>query len=103
MKRPIRQIKDLAQPAASGIVRRVLVVSADAAQRRSFSIQLRRAHYEVMEADSVSEALQMCQRDEPDIVLADWSIPGPSRVDSGLICAGRSARDRVDATATSCC
>jgi phosphoserine phosphatase RsbU/P len=95
MKRPNRQILAPAQPPATRLVRRVLVVSPNAAQRRIFSIQLRRAHYEVMEAGSVADALQLCQRNEPDIVLSDWSIPGRAGMESGLdLCRAFRAGER---------
>lgn len=96
MKRANRQIPSLAGPAAAaGTARRVLVVSPDAAQRRICSIHLKRAHYEVMEAASVTDALQLCQRSEPDIVLSDWSIPGRTGLESGLdLCRAFRAGER---------
>ncbi len=95
MKRPNRQMLAPSQPPATRLVRRVLLVSPNAAQRRIFSIQLRRAHYEVMEAGSVADALQLCQRNEPDIVLSDWSIPGRAGMESGLdLCRAFRAGER---------
>ena len=64
--------------------RRVLLVSPDNAQRRLLAAHLHRARYEVLEAASVADALQLCQRNEPDIVLSDWAIPGQAGTESGL-------------------
>ena len=59
---------------ASG--RLVLVVDDSRAQRRMLSIQLQRAGYQVVEAGSGPEALDLCQAREPDMVLSDWIMPG---------------------------
>lgn len=56
--------------------RLVLLVDDSRAQRRMLSIQLQRAGYQVAEAESGREALDFCQRCEPDIVLSDWIMPG---------------------------
>ncbi|WP_232816415.1 PP2C family protein-serine/threonine phosphatase [Paracoccus zhejiangensis] len=56
--------------------RLVLLVDDSRAQRRMLSIQLQRAGYQVIEAESGPEALQVCRRYEPDIVLSDWIMPG---------------------------
>lgn len=58
--------------------RRVLLVDDSRAQRQLLSIQLRRAGYAVLEAESAGQALEMCQQFEPDIVLSDWMMPGMS-------------------------
>lgn len=50
-------------------------------QRRILSAQLARSGYEVLEAETAEEALEICRRDEPDIVLSDWVMPGMSGVD----------------------
>ena len=72
-------------------MRRVLVVSHNAAQRRIFAIQLRRARYEVHEAASVEDALAVCARVEPDIVLSDWVMPGQTGLD---LCRAFRASER---------
>lgn len=83
------------KPATSRLVRRVLVVSPHAAQRRLLVGQLRRAHYDVLEAASVADALQLCQRSEPDIVLSDWLVPGRDGTGSGLdLCRAFRAGER---------
>lgn len=51
-------------------------------QRRILSAQLSRSGYDVIEAGSAEEALEICARIEPDIVLSDWVMPdGMSGVD----------------------
>ncbi|MBD3785463.1 MAG: SpoIIE family protein phosphatase [Sphingomonadales bacterium] len=44
-------------------------------QRRILSAQLSRSGYDVIEAGSAEEALDICARIEPDIVLSDWVMP----------------------------
>ena len=47
------------------------------------------------EAASVADALQLCQRNEPDIVLSDWKIPGRAGMESGLdLCRAFRAGER---------
>ena len=84
MKRTNRLSPVLAKPTTNRLIRRVLIVSPSDAQRRILSVPLRRARYEVLEAGSVADALQLCQRIEPDIVLSDWIIPGAAGMESGL-------------------
>lgn len=76
---------DLADiPAASpkaatvGDRRRVLVVDDSRMQRRILSAQLARSGYEVIEAGSAEEGLELCAARAPDIVLSDWVMPGMS-------------------------
>jgi len=84
MKRTNRLSPVLAKPTTNRLIRRVLIVSPSDAQRRILSVPLRRARYEVLEAGSVADALQLCQWIEPDIVLSDWIIPGAAGMESGL-------------------
>ncbi|TRW99288.1 fused response regulator/phosphatase [Paracoccus sp. M683] len=58
--------------------RLVLLVDDSRAQRRMLSIQLQRAGYRVAEAESGRSALDFCARQEPDIILSDWMMPGMS-------------------------
>ncbi|WEF23785.1 fused response regulator/phosphatase [Paracoccus sp. S3-43] len=89
------RIPSPAPPSGARLMRRVLIVSASSAQRRIFAIQLRRARYEVMEAASVADALHLCQRSEPDMILSDWSIPGRAGPESGLdLCRAFRAGER---------
>ncbi len=55
--------------------RRVLVVDDSRMQRRILSAQLARSGYDVIEAGSAEEALEICARIEPDMVLSDWVMP----------------------------
>jgi sigma-B regulation protein RsbU (phosphoserine phosphatase) len=47
-------------------------------QRRILAAQLERAGYEVLEACSGEEALEMCAARAVDLVLSDWVMPGMS-------------------------
>ena len=60
----------------SGAVRRVLVVDDSRMQRRILSVTLARAGYEVVEAASGAEALEIAARLVPDLILSDWMMPG---------------------------
>lgn len=62
--------------APSGAVRRVLVVDDSRMQRRILSATLARAGYEVIEAGSGAEALEIAARLVPDLILSDWMMPG---------------------------
>jgi sigma-B regulation protein RsbU (phosphoserine phosphatase) len=50
-------------------------------QRRILSAQLARSGYQVIEASSVEEALSICARTEPDMVISDWMMPGLTGID----------------------
>jgi sigma-B regulation protein RsbU (phosphoserine phosphatase) len=67
----------LADPAPAP-ARRVLVVDDSKAQRHVLSMSLRRWRYEVTEAASGLEALELCRTRHFDIVLSDWVMPGLS-------------------------
>lgn len=69
------QRRDQGQTPARGKARRVLVVDDSRMQRRILSAQLSRSGYDVIEAGSAEEALDICARLEPDIVLSDWVMP----------------------------
>lgn len=62
--------------AASRVIRDVLVVDDSRAQRRIFSVFLKRWGYAVREAGSATVALEMCRSQPPDLVLSDWMMPG---------------------------
>ena len=64
-------------PVADG-QRRVLVVDDSRAQRVLLRASLTRWGYAVAEAATGDEALAMCRRDQFDIVLSDWVMPGLS-------------------------
>jgi len=56
--------------------RRVLVVDDSRAQRRILGSCLRQWGYVVEEAASGGEAIGICRRDLPDLVVSDWMMPG---------------------------
>lgn len=57
-------------------LRRVLVVDDSRLQRRILSSLLVRWGYDVIEAASGPEALELCANGLPDLVLSDWMMPG---------------------------
>lgn len=65
-----------AEGPGAGAVRRVLVVDDSRMQRRILSATLARAGYEVIEAGSGAEALEIAERLVPDLILSDWMMPG---------------------------
>jgi sigma-B regulation protein RsbU (phosphoserine phosphatase) len=56
--------------------RTVLVVDDSRLQRRILTKSLSRWGYTVTEAASGSDALAICARDTPDIIVSDWMMPG---------------------------
>ncbi|WP_270728657.1 PP2C family protein-serine/threonine phosphatase [Shimia sp. Alg240-R146] len=62
----------------TGVIRRVLVVDDSRVQRRILSVSLKREGYEVIEAASGQDALEICREDLPDLILSDWMMPGMS-------------------------
>ncbi|MGB3379571.1 MAG: response regulator, partial [Allopontixanthobacter sediminis] len=62
--------------AGDGAVRTVLVVDDSKMQRRILCASLARAGYDVLEAASGEEALQVCTTCAPDLILSDWMMPG---------------------------
>lgn len=77
MLNPKPTAENIAEPKASdtGALRRVLLADESRLQRRILSASLKRDGYEVSEAGSAEEALQMCREDMPDLVLSDWILP----------------------------
>ncbi|MCB1347337.1 MAG: response regulator, partial [Maritimibacter sp.] len=57
-------------------VRRVLVVDDSRAQRMVAAVSLRRQGFDVVEAGSGEEALQILRSAPVDLVLSDWMMPG---------------------------
>ncbi|WP_137701018.1 PP2C family protein-serine/threonine phosphatase [Marimonas lutisalis] len=55
---------------------RVLIVDDSRLQRRILQASLKRWGYEVFEAGSGQEALDICRQSEPDMVISDWMMPG---------------------------
>ncbi len=65
-------------PAASG---RLLVVDDSRLQRRILISALSDSGYDVLEAGSAEEALEVCHAARPRIVISDWMMPGMSGLD----------------------
>ena len=71
---PIQQVP--LQPVADNPVRRILVVDDSRAQRRILTSSLSRQGYEVTEAGTGVEALDICKQEHFDLILSDWMMPG---------------------------
>ena len=56
--------------------RRILVVDDSRLQRKITSTMLRRWGFEVLEAASGKDALEIAQDYMPDLILSDWMMPG---------------------------
>ena len=52
-----------------------MVVDDSRLQRRILSSMLTRWGYQVIEADTGSAALELCQSGMPDMVFSDWMMP----------------------------
>lgn len=61
--------------------RRILVVDDSRMQRRILAVTLSRWGYDVSEAATGEEALDICGQQPPDIVISDWMMPGMSGPD----------------------
>ncbi len=57
-------------------IKRVLLVDDSALQRSIISLTLEHHGFEVTEAASGREALEICKKSRPDLVLSDWIMPG---------------------------
>ena len=57
---------------------RVLIVDDSKLQRKILTSSLSRLGYEVFEAASGIDALMMCQKTPPEVVISDWMMPGMS-------------------------
>ena len=60
---------------------RVLVVDDSRGQRRILALGLMRGGYDVTEAASGDEALELCRATPFDFVLSDWMMPGMTGLD----------------------
>lgn len=60
----------------SGVVQKILVVDDSGVQRKILCSSLKRRGYDVIEAASGFEALEICKTDAPDLILSDWMMPG---------------------------
>ena len=63
-------------PRQAEAVRRVLVVDDSRAQRTVVAVSLKRQGFEVVEAASGEEALEILRASPVDLVLSDWMMPG---------------------------
>ena len=59
-----------------GAAHRILVVDDSRMQRRILAVTLSRLGYDVTEAATGNEALELCRTAPPDIVISDWMMPG---------------------------
>ena len=67
--------------AAKKRAQRVLVVEDDATMRTMVGDVCRRERYDIVEAASGEQGLQLATADEPDLVLLDWVLPDMSGID----------------------
>lgn len=58
------------------VIRDVLVVDDSRLQRKILSSSLRRWGFSVREAETGQDALNICEKNPPDLVLSDWMMPG---------------------------
>lgn len=72
-------------------VRRVLVVDDSRLQRKILAALLARSGYEVVEAGSAAEALELNERLAADLVISDWMMPGMTGIE---FCQRLKARAR---------
>jgi sigma-B regulation protein RsbU (phosphoserine phosphatase) len=56
--------------------RSVLIVDDSSLQRKILRSSVARWGFDIIEAESAEEALQICQISQPDIILSDWVMPG---------------------------
>lgn len=74
-------------------IHRVLVVDDSRLQRRIINAALSRLGFKVIEAESGTEALSLCQKAPPDLVISDWMMPGMNGLD---LCRAFRALPRED-------
>jgi len=68
-------------PETEAPVARVMIVDDDAPTRRMLLRHLQRAGWAVIEAGGGDEALGLLEREDPDVVLLDMTMPGRSGVE----------------------
>jgi len=74
--RPVSQSTNFASDPRPDAVRRVLVVDDSRAQRKVVAVSLARQGFDVVEAGSGEEALDVLRTRPVDLVLSDWMMPG---------------------------
>ena len=55
--------------------RSVLVVDDSRLQRRILSAMLKRWGFDVIEASTGAEALELCKKSRPEFIFSDWMMP----------------------------
>lgn len=65
----------------SGSIQRVLVVDDSRLQRRILVASLKKWGFEVVEAESGEEAMELCAKELPDLILSDWMMPGMTGIE----------------------
>ncbi|MEM1351841.1 MAG: SpoIIE family protein phosphatase [Pseudomonadota bacterium] len=63
------------------VKRRILVVDDSRLQRKILSSSLARWGYEVIEAGTGEEAVEVCHAQAPEIIISDWIMPGMTGID----------------------
>ncbi|SPF79352.1 PP2C family protein-serine/threonine phosphatase [Pseudoprimorskyibacter insulae] len=66
----------ISRQADTPTIRRALIVDDSELQRRILRAMLNRTGFEVFEAASGQDALNICAEHHPDLVLSDWMMPG---------------------------
>ncbi len=59
----------------TGVMRRVLVVDDSALQLKIMASMLGKWGFEVLQAESGPEALEICAKTPPDLIVSDWMMP----------------------------
>lgn len=67
-------------PASDG-TRLILVVDDSRLQRKILSSSLTRWGYEVIEASSGRDAVEICRTHKPELVISDWLMPGMTGIE----------------------
>ncbi|MBE1286005.1 MAG: SpoIIE family protein phosphatase [Rhodobacteraceae bacterium] len=70
------QISKIDNQVESQVIRQVLVVDDSRLQRRILVSSLRKWGFDVLEAETGQQAIEICTRTLPDLVLSDWMMPG---------------------------
>jgi len=72
----LKSAEPVAAPEAEIAAPRVLIVDDSRLQRKILSSSVKRWGFEVQEAGSGEEAIEICKTMKPDLVLSDWMMPG---------------------------
>ena len=66
---------DLETGPLNGAISKILIVDDSRLQRRILSGILKRWGFDVLEAESGEQALQICAQSRPDLIFSDWVMP----------------------------